>query len=246
MPIDTIIFDLDGTLLNTLEDLADAVNYALDKHNLPTHPYQAVRLMVGNGVRNLVLRGVGLQRLHAASPDVMEWVPVAPDEAPVTPERFEEIFASFRAYYVDHCQVKTRLYDGMAELLSTLRARGYRMAIVSNKLQAGVTELQRVYFDGMIDVAIGERDGIPRKPAPGMVDAALQALCREGETVDDVRARAVYVGDSDVDILTAQNAGMPCISVLWGFRDEDFLRQHGAKLLAREPKDVLALLQRPA
>lgn len=239
MPIDTIIFDLDGTLLNTLEDLADAVNYALDKHNLPTHPYQAVRLMVGNGVRNLVLRGAGLQRLHAPSPDVMEWVPVPSDEAPVTPERFEEIFASFRAYYVDHCQEKTRLYDGVAELLYILRARGCRMAIVSNKLQAGVDELHRAYFRDLIDVAIGERDGIPRKPAAGMVEAALRELCREGETVDDVRSRAIYVGDSDVDVLTARNAGMPCISVLWGFRDEAFLRAHGATLLAQHPNDIL-------
>lgn len=216
----TIIFDLDGTLLNTLEDLADAVNYALGEYALPTHSYEAIRMMVGNGVRNLVIRAVGSE----------------------THPQFEEIFACFRAYYVGHCQVKTRLYDGLAEVLEQLRREGYRMAIVSNKLQAGVTELQRVYFEGLIDVAIGEREGISRKPAPDMVNAALRELCREGESIDDVRADAVYVGDSDVDILTAQNAGMPCISVLWGFRDEDFLRQHGATLLVREPKDILALL----
>lgn len=239
--IDTIIFDLDGTLLNTLEDLADAVNHALRQHHLPTHSYEAVRLMVGNGVRNLVLRGAGLQRLNPAAPADVEWLPVPPEEAPVTPEEFDRIFATFRAYYVDHCQEKTRLYDGIAELLLILRARGYRMAIVSNKLQAGVDELQRIYFRDLIDVAIGEREGIPRKPDPGMVDAALRALCREGETPDTLRSRAIYVGDSDVDLLTARNAGMPCISVLWGFRDEDFLRQHGATLLARHPQDILTL-----
>lgn len=216
----TIIFDLDGTLLYTLEDLADAVNHALLEYGLPTHSYEAIRMMVGNGVRKLVIRAVGSE----------------------THPQFEEIFACFRAYYVGHCQVKTRLYDGLAEVLEQLRREGYRMAIVSNKLQAGVTELQRVYFEGLIDVAIGEREGISRKPAPDMVNAALRELCREGESIDDVRADAVYVGDSDVDILTAHNAGMPCISVLWGFRDEDFLRQHGATLLAREPKDMLALL----
>lgn len=216
----TIIFDLDGTLLNTLEDLADAVNYALREYGLPTHSYDAIRMMVGNGVRKLVIRAVGNE------------------DHP----QFEGIFACFRAYYVDHCQVKTRLYDGLAEVLLQLRREGFRMAIVSNKLQAGVTELQRVYFEDLIDVAIGEREGISRKPAPDMVNAALRELCREGESIDDVRADAVYVGDSDVDILTAQNAGMPCISVLWGFRDEDFLRQHGATLLVREPKDILALL----
>lgn len=240
--IDTIIFDLDGTLLNTLEDLADAVNYALRQHHLPTHPYHAVRLMVGNGVRNLVLRGAGLQRLNPSAPDDVEWLSVPPEEAPVTPEQFERIFDTFRTYYVDHCQQKTRLYDGIAGLLSILRAREYRMAIVSNKLQAGVTELQRIYFRHLIDVAIGERDGIPRKPAPGMVDAALRALCRPGESIDDVRARAIYVGDSDVDILTARAASMPSISVLWGFRDEAFLRAHGAERFARHPMDILTLL----
>lgn len=242
MAVDTVIFDLDGTLLNTLEDLADAVNYALRTRHLPTHTYEEVRLMVGNGVRNLVLRGAGLQRLASTKPDEVVWEEVPAEEAPVSSAQFEEIFATFRAYYVDHCQVKTRLYDGMEELLLILRARGCRMAIVSNKLQAGVTELQHQYFDGMIDVAIGEREGIPRKPDPRMVEAALSALCREGESTDDVRARAVYVGDSDVDILTAQRAGMPCVSVLWGFRDESFLRQHGATCFASQPRDILDYL----
>lgn len=219
MPIDTIIFDLDGTLLNTLEDLADAVNHALRTYGLPTHSYEAVRMMVGNGVRLLVARAVGSE------------------EHP----QFEDIFACFRAYYVEHCQVKTRLYDGVRPLLGELRRRGCRVAIVSNKLQAGVTALQHAYFEGLVDVAIGEQEGIRRKPAPDMVDAALRALCREGESIDDVRARAIYVGDSDVDVLTARNAGMACISVLWGFRDEDFLRQHGATLFAARPEDILAL-----
>lgn len=225
----TFIFDLDGTLLNTLEDLADAVNHTLAEAQLPTHPYDAIRQMVGNGVRNLMLRATGLYGLSDAERAA----------APVSPERFEELFAAFKAYYVDHCQVKTRLYDGLPAVLAELRQRGCRMAIVSNKLQAGVTELQRAYFDGLIDVAVGERSGMARKPDPGMIDVALEALRREGESLDDVRAEAVYVGDSDVDILTARNAGMPCISVLWGFRDEGFLRQHGATILAREPKDIL-------
>lgn len=214
----TYIFDLDGTLLNTLEDLADAVNHALRQYGLPTHSYDAVRMMVGNGVRLLVSRAVGSEQ-HP---------------------QFEDIFACFRTYYVSHCQEKTRLYDGIRELLLILRARECRLAIVSNKLQAGVTELQHIYFDGLIDVAIGEREGIARKPAPDMVEAALRELCREGETPDDIRASAIYIGDSDVDILTAKNAGLPCISVLWGFRDEAFLRQHGATLFAHEPKDILS------
>lgn len=214
-----IIFDLDGTLLDTLEDLADAVNYALRTFHLPTHPLEAVRMMVGNGVRKLVSRAVGGE----AHP------------------QFEEIFACFRAYYVDHCQEKTRLYDGIGELLYKLRARGCRLAIVSNKLQAGVDELQRVYFSGLVDVAIGERDGVERKPAPDMLYAALRQLQREGESIDDLLAQTLYVGDSDVDILTAQRAGVPCVSVLWGFRDEAFLRAHGAELFARQPADILDL-----
>lgn len=219
MATEIIIFDLDGTLLDTLEDLADAVNYALREYGLPTHPLSAVRMMVGNGVRRLMERAVG-------NADVC----------------FDDIFACFKAYYVDHCQVKTRLYDGIAPLLSTLHEQGYRVAIVSNKLQAGVDALHKVYFKDLVDVAIGEREGISRKPAPDMVNAALSALCRDGENVDDLRTRAIYVGDSDVDILTAEAAGMPCVSVLWGFRDEDFLRAHGATLLARAPKDILDFL----
>lgn len=218
--IQTVIFDLDGTLLNTLEDLADAVNYALRQYHLPTHSYDTIRMMVGNGVRRLVSRAVGSE------------------EHP----QFEDIFACFRAYYVSHCQVKTRLYDGVAELLYILRARGCRLAIVSNKLQAGVTELQRAYFADLIDVAIGEREDVPRKPDPAMVDTALRELYGSDADLEAVKGECIYVGDSDVDILTARNAGMPCISVLWGFRDEDFLRAHGATLTAREPKDVLAFL----
>lgn len=234
------IFDLDGTLLNTLEDLADAVNHALQQFCLPTQPLEAVRMMVGNGVRNLVLRGAGL---YTYSPAEGVWTPVPADEAPVSMERFEEIFDCFKAYYVGHCQVKTRLYDGIADLLYKLRARKCRIAIVSNKLQAGVDELRQAYFSDLVDVAIGEREGIACKPAPDMVDAALSALCRKGESVEELRAQSVYIGDSDVDVLTAQRAAMPCVSVLWGFRDEAFLRQHGATLFAHQPADILALME---
>ena len=215
-----IIFDLDGTLLNTLEDLGDAVNHALARYGLPTHSYDAIRMMVGNGVRLLVERAVG----NAAS-DVC----------------FDDVFACFKAYYVDHCREKTQIYDGLREVLVSLRERGCRMAIVSNKLQAGVTELQRAYFDGLIDVAIGERsielgdsETLRRKPAPDMLHAAMRQM---GATAED----SVYVGDSDVDIETARRAGLPCISVLWGFRDEAFLREWGATTLCAAPEDLLTL-----
>lgn len=218
----TFIFDLDGTLLDTLADLADAVNYALAAHGLPTHSYDAIRMMVGNGVRALVERAVT-------------------SSAPLEPgaKGIDDIFATFKTYYVSHCRVKTRPYDGVLGVLAALRQRGHRVAIVSNKLQDGVTALQREYFDGLVEVAIGEREGVRRKPAPDMVEAALCALCGEGETVDELRQRAVYIGDSDVDILTARAAGLPCVSVLWGFRDEAFLREHGAEHLIHRPEELL-------
>ena len=221
MTYKNIIFDLDGTLLNTLEDLGDAVNHALTRYGLPTHSYDAIRMMVGNGVRLLVERAVG----DTAS-DVC----------------FDDVFACFKSYYVEHCRDKTQIYDGLREVLVALRGRGCRMAIVSNKLQAGVTELQHAYFDGLIDVAIGERnptfgdnETLRRKPAPDMLHAAMRQL---GATVED----SVYVGDSDVDIETARRAGLPCISVLWGFRDEAFLRDHGAALLCATPAELLEIL----
>ena len=130
-----------------------------------------------------------------------------------------------------HCQDNTDLYDGIADTLKALKQQGKKMAVVSNKLQKGVDELYRDYLSTIIDVAIGERPGMQRKPAPDMVDLALQEL---GVTKDE----AVYIGDSDVDIMTARNAGLPCISVLWGFRDKDFLIQHGATTFAEKPSDI--------
>jgi len=151
------------------------------------------------------------------------------------PRLMEQCFETFRAHYVIHCQDHTRLYPGIASLLTALHAKGYRMAVVSNKLQAGVTELERTFFNGIIDVAIGEQPGIPRKPDPDMALAALKQL---GVSASE----AVYVGDSDVDLQTAANAGLPCISVLWGFRSRDFLIAHGATTLVKSPKDILSLV----
>lgn len=211
---DTIIFDLDGTLLYTLEDLADATNYALRKHDLPERTVDEVRQFVGNGVRNLMKRAVPKGE---EDPD------------------FENIFDDFKAFYGEHCNDKTKPYDGIMELLEQLKQQGYAIAIVSNKLDSAVKELNKRYFDGIIDVAIGEKEGVLRKPAPDTVVTALKELGKSKET-------AIYVGDSDVDIQTALNAGIPCISVLWGFRDRKFLEEHNAQVFAKIPEDIFRYL----
>lgn len=209
-----VVLDLDGTLLDTLEDLADAVNWALRRNGLPQRSLDEVRQFVGNGVRRLML---------CAVPEA------------TTDELFERVFADFNSYYVDHCQIKTRLYDGIPEMLRALKALGLRLAIVSNKLQAGVDELYDRYFRDTVEVAIGERPGVQRKPAPDMVRLALQEL-------EVAAGDAVYVGDSDVDLQTARNSGLPCISVLWGFRDRQFLLEHGATTLIEQPAQLIAHL----
>ena len=149
---------------------------------------------------------------------------------------FEETFAQFKEYYGEHCNDNTKPYEGMIELLETLKSKGYSVAIVSNKIDFAVKELSVLYFKGIVPVAIGEKEGVRRKPAPDTVREALKELGRTAE-------EAVYVGDSDVDIETAKNAGMPCISVLWGFRDLEFLEEHGAKRYARTAEDVLKLVE---
>lgn len=210
---DTYIFDLDGTLLDTLGDLAASVNHALRTHGLPEHSIDDVRRFVGNGVRKLMERAV-------------------PDGA--ANPLFDETFATFRQYYMAHSLDTTRPYEGIPETLEALKARGCHLAVVSNKMMAATQELCRHFFPDTIEVAIGEDEaaGIRRKPAPDTVFAALKAL---GVGKED----AVYVGDSDVDIQTARNAGIPCISVLWGFRDRDFLLRNGAETFISTPSELL-------
>lgn len=211
---ETVIFDLDGTLLNTLEDLADAVNYALREMGMPERTLNDVRCFVGNGVRRL---------MELAVPDG------------VANPQFEETFLKFKEYYGVHCNDKTKAYDGVLPLLRQLKAEGYALAIVSNKLDSAVKELAEIYFEGIVPVAIGEKTGVAKKPAPDTVYKALDELHMPVGT-------AVYVGDSEVDVMTAKNVGVPCISVLWGFRDEQFLRKHGATQFASVPEDVKKFL----
>ena len=209
----TFIFDLDGTLLDTLADLAASVNYALGSCDLPQHTTDDVRRFVGNGVRVLMERAVPQ---GAQNP------------------LFDTAFATFRQHYLDHSLDTTRPYDGIPQLLAELRQRGCRLAVVSIKFYSATQELCRHFFPDTISVAIGEHEaeGIRKKPAPDTVVEALRQLGVGSEG-------AVYVGDSDVDVLTARNSGLPCISVLWGFRSRDFLIQHGATTFALTPQDIL-------
>ena len=227
MKYDTFIFDLDGTLLNTLLDLANSVNYALRHHAMPEHSTDAVRRMVGNGVRKLMERAVPQ---GAANP------------------QFDSVFAAFRRHYMEHALDTTRPYDGIPDMLHALKTRGCRLAVVSNKMMAATQELVTHFFPE-IDVAIGEHEaeGIRKKPAPDTVYEALRqlgeraAMPSAAPSTPPLLDGCVYVGDSDVDILTARNSGLPCISVLWGFRDRDFLTKNGATTFVATPSELLDL-----
>ena len=211
----TYIFDLDGTLLDTLGDLAASVNYALRICGMPEHSIEEVRGFVGNGVRLLMERAV-------------------PDGA--SNPRFDEAFSAFRQHYMAHSLDTTCPYDGIPEMLADLKAKGCHLAVVSNKFYAATQELCHHFFADTIDVAIGEHEaeGIRKKPAPDTVFEALRQLGVGKEN-------AVYVGDSDVDIQTARNSGLPCVSVLWGFRDRDFLIKNGAETFISAPLELLSV-----
>ena len=208
---ETFVFDLDGTLLDTLTDLANSCNRALHAFGMPKRTVEEVRQFLGNGVRRLMGNAVPQ---GVANPI------------------FENVLKAFRDDYIAHQFDTTRPYSGIVEMLGELRHRGIRVAVVSNKFNDATCALCRHFFDGLVDVAIGEREGIRKKPAPDTVYEALRQLEAKRET-------AVYVGDSDVDIQTAHNAGIPCISVLWGFRNRDFLIVHGATALAENPMELL-------
>ena len=215
----TFIFDLDGTLLNTLPDLAAAVNHALTRHALPALPLDSVRRLLGNGVRRLVSGAID----EAGAAAGIE----KPGE-----EVCEEIFQTFRAFYLDHSADRTAPYAGIPAVVEELRRRGLRVAIVSNKLQPAVTDLNLRYFGNLIPVAIGEAPGVRRKPAP---DSVLRALELLGSSKDE----AVYIGDSEVDYATALAAGLPYLIVTWGFRTKEELAATGAQCFIDRPEQIL-------
>lgn len=213
--VNTIIFDMDGTVLNTLEDLTVSVNYVLSQFDMPDHPEEEYRKFFGNGIK------------YALKCAVPEGTPE---------ETIEKMLPIFRDHYNEHCLDRTKPYDGITDLMSRLKAKGYKMAIVSNKIDSAVKELNDRFFSEYVDVAIGEKPGIKRKPAPDTVLAALDEL---GSQKED----AIYIGDSEVDYQTALNSDIPCISVLWGFRDKDFLISKGAAVFAETPEEVYDILE---
>lgn len=216
--IDTIIFDLDGTLLNTLTDLTNSVNYVMEHYGFPLHSEDAVRQMVGNGISVLMERAIPDGRAY---------------------DRFDECLKTFQEHYEIHKKDFTKPFPGILEFLKEASESGYKLAVVSNKFDLAVKGLCKDFFFPYITTAIGESAQVARKPAPDTVFEAMKELQSPPE-------RCVYVGDSDVDIATAQNSGIPCISVSWGFRDREFLIAHGAKRIAdnvADMKEILADMQ---
>ena len=210
MIYDTYIFDLDGTLLDSLTDLAASCNYALRINNMPERTIEEVRLFVGNGVKKLMERAIpdGLQN-----------------------PAFEKTYNDFRQHYLVHNLDNTKPYPGIVSLLKRLHDEGKNIAVVSNKFYAATQNLVKHFFGDYVSVAIGERENIRKKPAP---DTVIEALRQLGASASG----AVYIGDSDVDIMTARNSGMPCISVLWGFRDKEFLKENGATTFVTAPDEI--------
>lgn len=215
MKYQTVIFDMDGTILETLEDMRDSVNVTMDHVGYPHRSLEEVRSFVGNGAAKLIER---CMPQGAQDPG------------------FQEAFRFYKQYYDTHAQIKTGPYAGIPELLRTLKNKGVQIAVVSNKPDEAVKLLSEHYFPGLFPVAIGQRPGIETKPAPDSVYEAMRLLGAQKETT-------VYVGDSDVDIDTARNAGLNCISVTWGFRDVKFLLEHGAKKLVHSAPELLQVLE---
>lgn len=207
--VKAVIFDLDGTLLDTLTDLKNSINAALLLHGLPERTTDEVRRFVGNGLAKLASRAVG----SSAHPE------------------YEGVLADTRRIYAQKCLETTKPYAGISEMLQTLHEKGYLLAVVSNKPDAQVKKLCADFFPGFIHTAIGQREGVLLKPAP---DSLLEAIKELGCTAEE----CIYAGDSDVDILTARNAGIPCISVLWGFRDRSQLEEAGGTYFASSPAEM--------
>lgn len=214
MNYNTLIFDLDGTLLDTLDDLTNSVNYALERLDLPTRSKDEIRSFVGNGVEKLVELSV---------PEKTSY------------DQFAKCLLLFKKHYSENMQEQTKPYDGIIELLNYLKKNNYNMAIVSNKFQEGVTDLNNHFFSQYIDVAIGKSPKMRKKPYP---DTILSAIDELGVSKEN----CLYIGDSEVDILTAKNANVKSVSVTWGFRNENLLRESGANYIINSPQDLISIL----
>lgn len=216
MKYKAIIFDLDGTLLDTLEDLKDGINFVLERYNFPLQSREQIRAHVGNGVKRLMELSL---------------------EKGLETENFDIMLNEFKDYYKDNAMNKTAPYEGISGLLKELNNRNIKLAVVSNKFDGAVKNLCSHYFGSLIPVAIGEQEskGIRKKPNPDTVFASVKELNLD-------IADCVYIGDSEVDIATAKNAGMDCISVTWGFRDEEYLKTVGGTVFAKKPIEILDLI----
>ena len=212
--IDSIIFDLDGTLLDTLDDLCNSVNYSLRTNNFPERSLAEVRTFVGNGIRLLIERSV-------------------PEGT--SKELIDKTFECFKTYYAVHCNDKTKTYPGVMDMLKELKKNGYKIAVLSNKAQYAVTKLCNIYFNNLLDDAVGARENVAKKPSP---DALY--ICAENNNIN--LNNVIYVGDSDVDVATANNAGVRGIAVTWGFRSRELLIKCGAENLADNTDELLQIL----
>ena len=210
MAYKTALFDMDGTLLDTLEDLRDSTNHVLRAMGYPERSLEEMRRFVGNGAEMQIRRAV----------------PEGTSE-----ENIAKALRAYRAYYQEHCRIKTKVYDGLLDMLDALKARGVKTAVVSNKPDAAVKKLSEEYFGGRMDYAVGAKEGVRCKPYPDMVDDALKAL---GETRDG----AVFIGDSEVDVQTGLNAGLPVIAVSWGFRPREVVIAAGAEKIADNASEL--------
>ena len=215
MRYELAVFDMDGTILNTLDDLTDATNHALRTFGYPEHSIEEVRFFVGNGIAKLIER---------ATPEG------------TSEEERARVRAEFMDYYKIHSADKTGPYPGINDLLKKLRAAGVRTAVVSNKPDVAVRELVKTYYDGLFDAAVGDMEGQAVKPAPDMCLKVFKELGMGPE-------KAVYIGDSDTDIQTARNAGLDEILVSWGFRGRQFLTEHGAKNICDTPDEVYDVIK---
>lgn len=247
-----VIFDMDGTILDTIEDLTDSLNHVMEKFGYPVHTVEEMKTFVGNGMYMMIKRAVPMDiiRVSKTFKEKCGRTPVSNDMRAAYPEaseinaemfaveaeaQLQEMYRCFRDYYRDHCNIKTGPYEGITELLKELRGNGIKTAVISNKADEAVKELCDSVFKDCFDYYLGAVDGVKLKPDRDMVDMALDHL---GITSKE----AVYVGDSQVDLQTAANADMDCISVTWGFRSREFLVENGARVLVDKPSEIYELV----
>ena len=218
MKYSLVIFDMDGTILNTLDDMTDSLNVILEKYKMPLHTPDEVRFMVGNGIPKLIERAIPDGRSNSD---------------------FDNVLKDFLSWYEAHCAIKTAPYDGVVDCIKKLRAAGIKIAVNTNKVEEAAVALCDDYFPGLFDVISGSRPGMPPKPAP---DGIYEILKRAGMDGKSEGQKAVFIGDSDVDMQTGMNAGLDVIGVDWGFRGKDFLKEHGAEVIMMKASELAEYL----